>query len=264
MLTFCAGQLAVVVEPDRRSLGIAAAKRAADVIKAVQERQERVRIVFAAAPSQNEMLAGLIATPGIDWSCVEALHMDEYIGLPAGSPRLFGSYLMENIFSKVQIGTTHLMDGQAADPEKECERYAALVLERPIDLVCLGIGENGHLAFNDPPVADFNDPAVVKVVQLDEACRQQQVHDGCFPSLADVPRFALTLTVSALMRASCLNAAVPGSTKAEAIRRTIEGPIAHSCPASILRMHPCASLFLDTDSASQLQKIEYSRGGIPR
>jgi len=264
MRTFGAGQLTVVVEADRSSLGIAAARRAAGVITTLQQRKEPVRIVFAAAPSQNEMLAALIATPGINWSRVEALHMDEYLGLTAGSPQLFGSYLMDHIFSKVRVGTLHLLNGQASDPEKECERYAALVQDRPIDLVCLGIGENGHLAFNDPPVADFHDPAVVKVVELDEACRQQQVHDGCFPSLAHVPRYALTLTVPALMRAVCLNAAVPGSAKAEAVRQTIEGPIASSCPASILRTHPNASLFLDTDSAFRLERVEDSRGGIQR
>jgi glucosamine-6-phosphate deaminase len=264
MLTFFAGKLTVVVEGDRRALGMAAARRAADVVKSVLEKEERVRIVFAAAPSQNEMLASLIATPGIDWSRVEALHMDEYIGLPARSEQLFGTYLMEHIFSRVGIGTLHLMNGQAPDPAAECARYAALVQERPIDLVCLGIGENGHLAFNDPPVADFNDPVLVKVVELDEACRQQQVHDGCFRSLGEVPRFAMTLTIPALMRASCLNAAVPGPNKAEAVRRTIEGPIAHSCPASILRTHPHATLFLDTDSASRLEGRQYSREAVQR
>jgi glucosamine-6-phosphate deaminase len=264
MLTFCAGQITVVVESDRQSLGIAAARRAADVVKSVLEREERARIVFAAAPSQNEMLTALIAMPGIDWSRVEAFHMDEYIGLPSHAPQLFGTYLMERIFSKVGIGAIHLMDGQAPDPGAECARYALLLQERPADLVCLGIGENGHLAFNDPPVADFNDPALVKVVELDEACRRQQVHDGCFPSMAEVPRFAMTLTIPALMRAFCLNAAVPGPNKAEAVRRTIEGPIAHSCPASILRTHPYASLFLDTDSASRLERRHSSRKGVQR
>jgi glucosamine-6-phosphate deaminase len=264
MRTFNAGQLTVVVEADRSSLGTSAARRAAGVITNLQQRKGPVRIVFAAAPSQNEMLAALIATPGIDWSRVEALHMDEYLGLAPGSPQLFGSYLMDHIFSKVRVGALHLINGQASDPEKECERYAALVQQRPIDLVCLGIGENGHLAFNDPPVADFHDAAVVKVVELDEACRQQQVNDGCFPSLERVPRFALTLTVPALMRGMCLNATVPGSAKAEAVRRTIEGPIASSCPASILRTHPNASLFLDTDSASRLERPEDPRKGDPR
>lgn len=264
MRTFVVGQLRVIVEADRSSLGIAAARRAAGVITNLQQRKEPVRIVFAAAPSQNEMLAALIATPGIDWSRVEAFHMDEYIGLSAGSPQLFGSYLMDHFFSKVRVGALHLIDGQTSDPGKECERYAALVQQRPIDLVCLGIGENGHLAFNDPPVADFHDPAVVKVVELDEACRHQQVHDGCFPSLERVPRFALTLTVPALMRGVCLNAAVPGSAKAEAVRQTIEGPIASSCPASILRTHSNASLFLDADSASRLQRLEDPQGGFQR
>jgi glucosamine-6-phosphate deaminase len=264
MRTFYAGQLAVVVEPDRRSLGIAAARRAADVVKSALEREGRARVVFAAAPSQNEMLAALTTVPGIDWSRVEALHMDEYIGLPSRSPQLFGTYLMEHLLSKVGIGALHLMNGQAPDPGAECVRYGLLLQERPVDLVCLGIGENGHLAFNDPHVADFNDPALVKVVELDDACRRQQVNDGCFPSMAEVPRFAMTLTIPALMRASCLNAAVPGPNKAEAVRRTIEGPIADSCPASIIRTHPHASLFLDTNSASLLERRHWSREGVQK
>jgi glucosamine-6-phosphate deaminase len=185
--------------------------------------------------------------------------MDEYLGLPAGAPQLFGSYLKEHLFSMVPFGSVHLMNGQAADPKEECARYAALLEEEPIDLVCMGIGENGHVAFNDPPVADFDDRAVVKVVRLDEACRQQQVNDGCFPSLDLVPLLALTMTVPALISAACLSAAVPGPAKAEAVRQTIEGPIATSCPASILRTHACASLFLDTLSASRLKVFNDSR-----
>jgi glucosamine-6-phosphate deaminase len=146
----------------------------------------------------------------------------------------------------------HLINGQAADPQQECERYGALLSQRPIDLVCLGIGENGHLAFNDPPVADFSDPALVKVVELDEMCRLQQVHDGAFRSVEEVPRSALTLTIPALMSAGCLSAAVPGPAKAEAVRNALEGPLETRCPASILRTHPNAALFLDTASASLL------------
>jgi glucosamine-6-phosphate deaminase len=264
MENLLAGQLMVSVAQNRQALGNSAAGRVIDVITAGLQKKKRIRIVFAAAPSQNEMLAALTAAPGVDWSRIDAFHMDEYLGLPAGAPQLFGSYLKKHLFSKVTFGSVHLIDGQAADSREECARYAALLEEAPIDLACMGIGENGHVAFNDPPVADFDDRAVVKVVRLDEACRQQQVNDGCFPSLDLVPRLALTMTVPALMKAACLSAAVPGSSKAEAVRQTIEGPIATSCPASILRTHGCACLFLDTDSASRLKIVNDSRkAGVP-
>lgn len=252
MRSFTAGQLAVVVESNRSALGAAAARRAAEAILKVQSGGRTVRVVFAAAPSQNEMLAALVATPGIDWSRVEAFHMDEYLGLPADAPQLFRRYLCEHLFDRVQMGDIRLIDGQAADPVRECERYGALLREKPIDLVCLGIGENGHLAFNDPPVADFQDPVSVKVVELDDACRRQQVHDGAFGSVGEVPRTALTLTIPALMDAVCLSAAVPGPAKAKAVKDALEGPIGTRCPASILRTHRNAALFLDPDSASLL------------
>jgi glucosamine-6-phosphate deaminase len=252
MTTFHVERLGVAVERNRQALGIAAAARAADILTRGLASQDRMRVIFAAAPSQNEMLAVLTRTPQIDWSRIEAFHMDEYLGLPAGAPQLFSSYLQEHLFSRVRMRSVHLLNAQAADPEAECARYAALLAEKPIDLVCMGIGENGHIAFNDPPVADFDDPLRVKVVRLDDACRRQQVNDGCFPSLETVPRTALTLTVPALMSATVLNAAVPGPAKAEAVRRTLEEPVATSCPASILRTHPSALLFLDLESASRL------------
>ena len=252
MRTFVVGHLTVVVERTRSALGAAAARRAAEVILRAQSRGRTVRAVFAAAPSQNEMLDSLVATPGIDWSRVEAFHMDEYLGLPSEAPQLFRRYLHEHLFGRVPMGAVHLIDGQSTDTARECARYGALLRAKPIDLVCLGIGENGHLAFNDPPVADFQDPVLVKVVELDEACRRQQVHDGAFASVEEVPPTALTLTIPALLGAEYLSAAVPGPAKAEAVRNTLEGPIATSCPASILRTHPNATLFLDDASASLL------------
>jgi glucosamine-6-phosphate deaminase len=242
--------LEVEIHIDREAMG----KAAADFVEAVllNELREkpRVRVVFAAAPSQNEMLKHLTSKTSIPWSRITAFHMDEYIGLPADAPQLFSRYLTEHLFSKVPFGNVYMIDGQNPDIGFECARYAGLLSEDEIDLVCMGIGENGHIAFNDPPVADFADLKVVKAVTLDEACRLQQVHDGCFPSLESVPQQALTITVPALLSATVLSIVVPGVTKAEAVRRSLEGEITTACPASILRTHNHAHLFLDELSAS--------------
>jgi glucosamine-6-phosphate deaminase len=209
-------------------------------------------MVFASAPSQVEFLREFAAAPGIDWSSLTAFHMDEYLGVSADAEQSFGYFIRTHLFDKVPIGAAHYLDGVAADAAAECARYATLLGEGPIDIVCMGIGENGHIAFNDPPVADFDDPEVVKVVELDARCRLQQVHDGCFASLDEVPTHALTLTVPALMGAHVISCVVPAPSKAEAVRATLTGPIATACPASILRTHPRATLYLDPDSAAAL------------
>jgi glucosamine-6-phosphate deaminase len=240
-------RLHVRVYKSRDAMGAAAAAEVVNKMKEVQARKGRVRMVFAAAPSQNELLMHLCRAEGVDWSRVEAFHMDEYIGLPEDSPQRFSYYLQEHLFRHVQPGQVHLIEPNG-DPERECARYAQLLSEAPIDIVCLGIGENGHIAFNDPGVANFDDPAVVKSVCLDEKCRQQQVNDGCFPDLASVPKTALTLTVPALMSADNLIGVVPGPTKREAVRRALTGPVSADCPASILRRHQDGALYLDTDA----------------
>jgi len=211
-----------------------------------------VAIVFAAAPSQNEFLATIRSLNGIAWDKVIAFHMDEYIGLTADAPQGFGNFLREHLFESVKPGTVYYLDGQAPDPEEECKRYAALLEAHPVDIVCAGIGENGHLAFNDPPVADFADPVPVKVVQLDEACRMQQVHDGCFPDFDSVPTHALTMTIPALIAAQRIYTVVPGPTKAQAIKDTLTGSVGTHCPATALRQHPDSVLYIDRDSASLL------------
>jgi glucosamine-6-phosphate deaminase len=190
--------------------------------------------------------------PGIPWDKVTAFHMDEYLGLPHESPQGFGTFLRKHLFDAVPLGRVELLNGTAADPESECRRYAEALQEAPLDIICMGIGENGHIAFNDPPVADFHDPLVVKVVELDAACRRQQVNDGCFPSVADVPRQALTLTVPALLSGKSAFVVVPGMQKARAVFDAVIGPLHRSCPASILRRHPSVRLFLDTASATLL------------
>jgi glucosamine-6-phosphate deaminase len=232
----------------RDEMGRAAAEEAATALRNKLAIQDHVRIVFAAAPSQNEFLHYLGAAEGIEWKRVTAFHMDEYIGLDPTAPQRFGIFLGTRMFIRVHPGQVHLIDG-SADPAKECERYASLLREAPIDIVCLGIGENGHLAFNDPPVADFEDPETVKIVQLDSKCRMQQVHDGCFARLEDVPAYALTLTIPALLSAKQLFCIVPGAAKQLAVREALEGPLSTACPASVLRTHPDCCLYLDRDSS---------------
>ncbi len=230
---------------------VAAADAEAVIAQLIAERGE-INMIFAAAPSQNEMLESLLSSDKIDWSRVNAFHMDEYVGLPEGDPHTFGIYLKEHIFDKAPFKSVHYVRGFAEDPEAECARYAALLAAHPVDVVCLGIGENGHIAFNDPPVADFSDPLAVKIVELDGVCRQQQVNDGCFPTLADVPTHAITLTVPTLLAADHMFCVVPAATKAEAVKNTVYGPISEVCPASILRTHKAATLYCDADSGRHL------------
>lgn len=246
--------LRVRVFSDRAAMGAAAAADCAAAIRETLAKQARCRMIFAAAPSQSEVLAGLITAPGIDWPRVEAFHMDEYPELPAGAPQRFGRFLKERIFGLLPFGRVEYLAPAALSSPKdfaaEAARYAALLGEAPVDIICLGIGENGHIAFNDPPVADFADPHTVKEVVLDEACRRQQVRDGCFPSFEAVPRRALTLTIPALFAGRRLFCVVPGPAKAAAVRCTLLGPVAISCPASVLRRHSACGLYLDKDSAS--------------
>ncbi|GAB1481547.1 glucosamine-6-phosphate deaminase [Treponema sp.] len=207
-------------------------------------------MVFAAAPSQNEFLEALLAIPGIPWELVVAMHMDEYIGLPKDSTQRFSVFLDDRIFSKVKFKQVHRLNSSTADPGAECKRYARILESNKVDIVCMGVGENGHIAFNDPPVADFNDPELVKVVLLERSCREQQVHDGCFVNLEAVPTHAMTLTIPALFGAAHLVCVVPGPLKAQAVRAMLRGEISTACPASILRKHPNARLFLDGASAA--------------
>ncbi|MEF7439552.1 glucosamine-6-phosphate deaminase [Paenibacillus lautus] len=245
-------QLKVRVYDQREAMGKAAAADIREAMQRLLAEKERIRVVFAAAPSQNECLAALIQSEGLDWSRVTAFHMDEYIGLPPSAPQRFGNFLSRQLFDRVSPGEVHLIDG-LNDPEAECDRYSRLVTAEPIDMVVLGIGENGHIAFNDPPVADFADPLWVKRVELDEACRLQQVNDGCFASLEEVPTYALTLTVPALMSGAHLFCVVPGASKRAAVQRTLQGEISEACPASILRRHPDCTLYVDLDSYGEIR-----------
>lgn len=252
MKTLATDHLAIEIHPDRPAMGKAAAAKAASILRSAIRQQGSARLIVASAPSQDELLENLATAPDLDWNVVTLFHMDEYLGLPAGHPATFRAYQESGFLTKIRPAVFHGIRGETDDIAAECDRYAALLAEAPIDLVCMGIGENGHIAFNDPPVADFNDPLLIKPVTLDPACRLQQVHDGCFPDLASVPTQALTLTCPALMSAEAVVCVVPGPRKADAIHATLTEPIQPSCPATILRLHPHAVLYLEKDSASRL------------
>lgn len=252
MKQFQADHLSVHIHPNREEAGKCAADEAARAIRAAIVRNGAARIILASAPSQNEFLAALRIPEIIDWSRVTIFHMDEYLGLDANNQASFRYYLNEHLIAHITPAQFHAIQGEAEESQAECRRYSELLAQAPIDVVCLGIGENGHIAFNDPPVADFADPLAVKIVELDEACRHQQVNDGCFPNFQAVPRHAITLTVPALMGGREMICVVPGMRKAAAVRATIEDPISTLCPATVIRQHTRAQLYLDPDSASYL------------
>ncbi len=245
-------KLTVKIADSRDAMGSLAATEIKGRINTLLESKSQLNIIFAAAPSQNEVLSYLVSDRGIDWSRINAYHMDEYIGLPKGAPQAFGHFLSEHIFSLLPFNSINYIDPQSTDPYDEARRYGELIEKDPPDIVVMGIGENGHIAFNDPPVADFNDPFKVKPVLLDSICRKQQVNDGCFASLDDVPTHAITLTVPTLFSAPYLFCIVPSERKAWAVRETLCASIDEHCPASILRLHDNATLYLDKDSASML------------
>lgn len=242
-----AGKLRIQSYPSRAAMGDAAARDIAEALRAALARQDMVRMIFASAPSQAQMLAALRAAPGIDWARVTAFHMDEYIGLPPGAPERFARWLDVNLFDHLPFAQVHRIIPEP-DPAAAAAAYALELAKAPIDLMCLGIGVNGHIAFNDPPVAEFADPLDVKVVTLDEQCRQQQVDDDCFARFEDVPQQAITLTIPRLVNVGQLFCVVPGALKRDAVRATLHGPISTACPASILREHPNCSLYLDAES----------------
>ncbi|MFJ5157637.1 6-phosphogluconolactonase [Pantoea sp. NPDC088449] len=235
----------------RAALGVAAAHDVAAHLRQLLSTQDAVRMVFAAAPSQNEFLAALIAENDIDWSRIHAFHMDEYIGLDRAAPQRFGQFLCQHLFDAVRPGEVHLIPYEG-EPAVICADYSQKLHAAPIDVVCLGIGENGHLAFNDPPVADFNDPFTVKAVQLDAACRQQQVNDGCFATLDAVPTQAVTLTIPALMSGARLFCMVPGASKRAAVYATLNDELSTACPATRLRQHPHCTLYTDSEACAEV------------
>jgi glucosamine-6-phosphate deaminase len=211
-----------------------------------------LNMVFAAAPSQDDFLKALTVYADIPWERINAFHMDEYVGLPYDSPQRFGNYLKQRLFDLVPFKNINYLDGNQKDLEQECNRYSIILQQHPIDIVCAGIGENGHIAFNDPFLANFNDKQSVRIIKLDEKSQMQQVNDGCFANIEQVPKQALTLTIPILVSTRALACMVPGERKAAAVKSTLYGPVSEKIPASILRTHPQSILFLDADSAKLL------------
>jgi len=247
--------LRVVVHGDAAALAATAASEAAAAMNEAVARRGVVHAMFATGNSQLAFVDALVgSTPGVPWERTIVFHMDEYVGVGADHPAGFRRWIRERIGDGAPVLAAHYLDG-LADPAAECARYAGLLARHRLDLCCLGIGENGHLAFNDPPVADFDDPLDVKVVELDRACRRQQVGEGHFPALADVPRWAMTVTIPALLRARTVLAIVPEERKARAVRAALTGPRSTGCPASALRSVDHASLHLDVDSARLLPAL---------
>jgi glucosamine-6-phosphate deaminase len=245
----------VRVYADKAALGAAAAAYAAGVIRETIAGKGAARVVFATGASQFEFLDALVPIEEIDWGNVTAFHLDEYVGIPVTHPASFRKYLRARLFDRVGPGAVHLLAGDAADVQAECDRYASLLAAGPIDLACIGIGENGHIAFNDPPVADFEDPVLVKAVALDEACRRQQLGEGWFPTFEDVPTQALTQTVPAILRAERISCVVPDARKADAVAAALGGPISPACPASALRTHGKTVLWLDEPAAGKSSEL---------
>lgn len=251
-------EITLSVFPDRSDMGVASAHEAADYVLDLLKRKETIRCIFAAAPSQSDFLDRFFSDERIDFSRIEAFHMDEYIGLPSDDPRSFSSFLKE-YFNSVKLKAVHYINGMSVNPSEECERYGKELISEKIDIVFMGIGENGHIAFNDPAVADFNDSKIMKPVELDLTCRNQQVRDGCFKTLDEVPNMALTLTIPTLMSADKHFCFVPTKAKAQALAETILGEISERCPATALRNKPGVMIYVDEPCFSilneKLQKL---------
>jgi glucosamine-6-phosphate deaminase len=252
--TYFRGQLEVRIHPSRESAGAEGAQIAATLMRETVARDGRMAVVFASAVSQDPFLAALRGHD-IPWDRITAFHMDEYAGMAADHPASFRRFLKDRLLDHVPVAAFHQLDGEAADLDAECERYAGLLQQAGPLLVIMGIGENGHLAFIDPPVCDFNEPRDVRPVDLDDVCRMQQVHDGAFAAFEDVPSRALSLTVPFFLRIPRALVFVNGTHKAGAVLAALEGPVTEACPASALRAHPSATLFLDPAAASKLVQV---------
>ncbi|HEY7096858.1 MAG TPA: glucosamine-6-phosphate deaminase [Terriglobales bacterium] len=246
----------------RHDLGKAAADQAASAIRGAIEERGYARIVAATAASQKEFLEALTSAPGIEWPRVEVFHLDEYIGLPITHPGSFRKMLLEQLIRKTGIAKYHLLDGEG-DADNTISLASVAVASAPIDIAFLGIGENGHLAFNDPP-ADFETEQPYLIVTLDEACRRQQVGEAWFSDISQVPQRAISMSVRQILKAKEIVAVVPGSQKAQAIAACFNGEITPMAPASILRNHPNATVYLDTNSAALLSPASHTSMAVQR
>lgn len=247
-----AGQAPVDIFPSDQAMGEAAAQQAATFLRDILEARAEASIAIATGNSQLSFFAALRQQQGIDWSRVRVFHLDEYVGIDASHPASFRAFLTREFVIPLQPKHFHGIEGNGEDMHQVLAAYTALLEAHPLDLCCMGIGENGHLAFNDPPYADFSDPEMIKRVQLDEASRQQQVGEGHFASIDDVPTHALTLTIPTLLSAECVLVMVPEARKARAVQLALQGPITEGVPASILQKTPHAHIFLDQAAASHL------------
>jgi glucosamine-6-phosphate deaminase len=247
-----ADALPVRIYATQEELARDAARMAQQHLQSTLATQGAAAVILATGNSQLQFLEALAALGGVEWSRVTLFHMDEYLGIDANHRGSFRRYMRERVETRLKPKKFHYIEGDALLPLTECARYADLLAAKPVDLCCLGIGENGHLAFNDPPVASFSDPHRVKLVKLDEACRQQQVGEGHFANLEAVPRYAFTLTIPMLCSARRMLCIVPEQRKAQAVMDALSGPIHTACPASFLRRQSHCTLFLDRESASLL------------
>jgi glucosamine-6-phosphate deaminase len=246
-------KLKIEVHPSREAAGVAAAKAAAETLQSLTQ-SAQIGVVFATGASQIETLKYLTSIPNLPWQKVDGFHVDDYIGLPSNHKASFRPYLEEKLVKKVPMHSFSYIDGLAADPEQTCRDYARKLRASNPQLCLLGIGENGHLAFNDPGEADFDDPLDVKIVQLDEPCRRQQAAEGWFKTVEEIPKTAITVTMSRLFRMPKLILSVLGQRKAEIVKRTFDEAISTTCPSTILRTHPDATIFLDYDSAANVKQ----------
>ncbi len=253
MRTVTIDELRVNVAGDEAEMAQAAANDAADGLRAAIDARGEANVMLATGNSQLAFLTALVPAPGIAWDRVRAFHMDEYVGLSPSHSASFQRYMRERVASQLPVKEFHYLTGDTADAEAEAARYEALLRAHPLDLCCCGIGENGHLAFNDPPVADFDDPRDVKIVALEPESRNQQVGEGHFATVDDVPTHAITVTIPALLRARRVLAIVPEARKAKPVHDALYGPVTTACPASILRRQPHATLYLDAESSQLLE-----------
>jgi glucosamine-6-phosphate deaminase len=246
------GNLRIEIHPDRKTAGEAAARAAAESLRELAGRRPSFGVIFATGASQLATLHALTGMPQVPWAQVVGFHMDEYVGIAPDHPASFRRYLRENLTDRAALGEFHEIDGMRPDLDAVCDEYVRKLRAHEPQLCLLGIGENGHLAFNDPAEAHFADPLDMKLVTLDTECRLQQVAEGWFPDVDAVPKQALTLTIPALLRVPKLIASVPGPRKAHIVKRTLEEPISTACPATILRTHPDVTVYLDKESAAEL------------
>lgn len=247
------------IRENPRQLGMAAGKKAAELLRKTIQEKGDAHIILATGSSQFETLAQLVREEGIDWSRVTMFHLDEYIGLPVTHIASFRKYLKERFLEKVSpLNAVHLINGEAENPEKEIDRLEALIRQSPIDVALVGIGENGHLAFNDPP-ADFDTDRAYIVANLDHACRQQQINEGWFKEMVEVPKQAISMAVKQIMRSKHIICSVPEARKANAVKNTVEQRVSNLYPASILQNHEDCFLFLETGSAKGLSEEKYPR-----